>query len=66
MKNSLKIEDIRNKLSPICNLIALLESDALIITSENSDILEIYKSNIEQVKINIDYLSQKTKTINEL
>mgnify|MGYP003420367984 CR=1 FL=1 len=66
MKDSLEIKDIRNKLSPICNLIALLESDALIITSENSDILEIYKSNIEQVKINIDYLSQKTKTINEL
>lgn len=61
MENSLKIEDIRNKLSPICNLIALLESNILVVTSENSDILEIYKENIEQVKVSIEYLSQHEK-----
>lgn len=61
MLNSIEIEDIRNKLSPICNLITLLESDSMTITSENSDIFKIYKDNIEQVKISIDYLSQKNE-----
>ena len=51
---SISIPDIRNKLSPICNLIALLESDK--IKDKNHPLI---LQSIEQSKISIKYLSGK-------
>ena len=52
------IADVRNKLGPIQNLISMLESSELMY-HENPKVHKIIKSEIENVKNSLKYLSNK-------
>lgn len=49
-------EDVRNKLTPIKNLIAMLENENTRFSSDDS-INELIKTEINQSKLSIEYLS---------
>lgn len=60
VKNTLNLPDIRNKLTPISNLIAMLESSELMYHHE-TEVHKIIEREIEQCKKSIEYLSKKDK-----
>ena len=57
---TLSLPDIRNKLSPISNLIALLESSEFMYHNE-TEVHNIIVQEIEQCKKSIEYLSGNVK-----
>jgi hypothetical protein len=55
-KKSFSIPDIRNKLTPISNLITMMENG---LVKGNVEMYDLVLKEIEQCKISIDYLSKK-------
>ena len=54
----INVEDIRNKLSPLSNIIAMLEDDINVVC-ESLPLLKIFNSELQQAKHSIKYLEDE-------